>query len=82
MGKRGQRNERFLRRFLDTSGVTVAFATDATIRAYAQLYRQLRTQGTPIPTNDLWIASLAVEHDAALFTRDKHFRHLPQLDTI
>jgi len=63
-------------------GVSAIFATEATTRAYAQLYRQLRAQRTPIPTNDLWIAALVVEHDVALFTRDVHFANLPQLDLV
>ena len=82
VGTRGRENERLLRRFLERPGVSVVFATEATTRAYAQLYRQLRVQGTPIPTNDLWIAALVVEHDVALFTRDEHFSNLPQLDLV
>ena len=82
VGTRGRDNERLLRRFLERPGIGVAFATEATIREYASLYRQLQAQGTPIPTNDLWIAALVVEHDVALFTRDEHFRHLPQLDLL
>jgi len=39
----------------------------------------MRKQGTPIPTNDMWIAALALQHSLALHTRDKHFVHLPQL---
>ena len=46
---------------------------------YAHLFYQLRQQGTPIPTNDIWIAALTVEHGLALFSRDSHFDHLPQL---
>jgi len=30
-------------------------------------------------TNDLWIASLACQHDMPLFSRDDHFSKLPQL---
>lgn len=43
---------------------------------------ELRTQGTPIPTNDLWIAALVVEHGLTLYTRDRHFEHLPQLPLL
>lgn len=82
VGKRGRENERLLRRFLERPGVSTVFATEATTRAYAQLYRQLRAQGTPIPTNDLWIAALVVEHDVALLTRDEHFAKLAQLDLV
>jgi tRNA(fMet)-specific endonuclease VapC len=78
-GSRGAENERVLQRFLAKPGVDLLFAAETTTRHYAQVYRQLRTQGTPIPTNDLWIAALVVEHDLALCSRDEHFRHLPQL---
>jgi predicted nucleic acid-binding protein len=79
VGQKGRQNEAFLQRFLASPGVDVLYLSDATTRVYASLYRQLRAQGTPIPTNDLWISSLVIEHNLALCTRDGHFRHLPQL---
>ena len=82
VGTKGRANERVLHRFLAQPGVTILHSTDATTRAYAALYRQLRTQGTPIPTNDLWIAAIVVEHDLALYSRDAHFDVLPQLNLI
>jgi tRNA(fMet)-specific endonuclease VapC len=82
VGRQGLENERLLRRFLERPGISVVYATDATTRAYAQLYRQLRVQGTPIPTNDLWIAALALQHDLVLFTRDTHFDCIPRLARI
>jgi len=82
VGSRGRENEAVLQRFLSKAGVEVAFATDGTTRAYAQLFRQLRAQGTPIPTNDIWIAALVVERSLALYTRDAHFRQLAQLDIV
>lgn len=81
-GSKGRENEEVLRQFLDTPGVEVLYAGDATTRTYASLYRQLRRQGTPIPINDLWIAALVVEHNLVLCSRDKHFEHLPQLDLV
>ncbi len=62
-----------------TEGVSVLFADDQTTHHYASLYRQLRKQGTPIPTNDLWLAGLVLQHNFALHARDKHFDCLPQL---
>jgi tRNA(fMet)-specific endonuclease VapC len=79
VGARGRSNERTLQRFLQKPGVSVIYADERTTRTYASLYRQLRTQGTPIPTNDLWIAALVLDHDLALYSRDRHFEHLPQL---
>lgn len=78
-GRRAADNERTLRRFLLKDGVRVLFADDQTTHHYASIFRQLRKQGTPIPTNDMWLAALVVQHDLALHARDKHFDHLPQL---
>lgn len=82
VGTKGRANERVLHRFLAQPGVAVLHTTEATTRCYAALYRQLRTQGTPIPTSDLWIAAIVVEHDLALYSRDAHFGVLPQLNLV
>ena len=79
LGRRQTENERTLRRFLLKDGVRVLFADDQTTHHYASVFRQLRTQGTPIPTNDMWLAALVLQHNLALHARDKHFDHLPQL---
>lgn len=81
-GKKGRENERTLQRFLAKAGVEPLFPSEATTHAYATLYAQLRRQGTPIPTHDLWIAALVVEHSLVLFSRDAHFEHLPQLHRL
>ena len=78
-GRRGRENEATLTRFLSKEGVVVLGVSEATTRHYAALYLQLRAQGARIPTNDLWIAALVLEHDRILVTRDDHFRRLPQL---
>jgi predicted nucleic acid-binding protein len=39
----------------------------------------LRWQGTPIPTNDMWLAALVLQHNLALQVRNEHFDRLPQL---
>jgi len=44
-----------------------------TAEHYAAIRAELKSAGTPIPTNDLWIAALAREHRAAVVTRDRHF---------
>jgi len=79
VGTRGAENERVLRRFLMKSGVAVLFADDQTTHYYATIFRQLRRQGTPIPTNDLWISALVLQHNLILCARDRHFDHLPQI---
>lgn len=81
-GTRGTENERILRRFLMKPGVAVLFADDQTTHHYAAIFRQLKRQGTPIPTNDLWIAALVLQHDLVLCDRDRHFDRLPQLTRV
>jgi len=82
LGRRGAENERVLRRFLLKDGIEVMFADDQTTHQYAGVFRQLRAQGTPIPTNDMWIAALVLQHNLALHDRDRHFDHLPQIVRI
>lgn len=79
LGRRTAENENALRRFLLKDGVSVLFADVQTTHHYATVFRQLRKQGTPIPTNDMWLAALVLQHNLALHARDKHFDHLPQL---
>ncbi len=81
-GARSRHNERALVRFRESPRVSVLFADEGTTHFYGRLFAGLRGAGTPIPTNDLWIAALAVQHDLTLFTRDKHFDRLPQIPRI
>ena len=69
-------------RFLDSQRVQVLFADEQTTHHYGDIYAQLKRQGTPIPTNDIWIAALVVQHDLVLFARDAHFDSLPQLPRV
>jgi tRNA(fMet)-specific endonuclease VapC len=82
VGTQGARNEAVLRRFLMKPGVGVLYADEQTTHHYAAVYRQLRKQGTPIPTNDMWIAALVLQHSLALCARDSHFDALPQLPRV
>ncbi len=77
-GTAGRRNEA-LARFLGSPRVDVLYADEQTTHHYASAYAQLRRQGTPIPTNDLWIAALVVQHDLVLFTEGAHFAKIPQI---
>jgi tRNA(fMet)-specific endonuclease VapC len=78
-GDRQPENERALRAFLARSGVAALFPDDQTTLYYASVQQQLRRQGTPIPTNDLWIAALALQYNLTLHSRDGHFDRLPQI---
>jgi tRNA(fMet)-specific endonuclease VapC len=81
-GARTTENEANLVRFLNSPRVDVLLADEETTHHYARLFHQLRHQGTPIPTNDIWIAALVVQHQLYLFARDAHFDYLPQIPRL
>lgn len=79
LGGQARRNEQALARFLQLPQVEPLFADDATTRIYALIYADLRQSGTPIPTNDIWIAAIVLQHDLVLFSRDRHFDAVPRI---
>jgi tRNA(fMet)-specific endonuclease VapC len=78
-GKRAAPNETRLQWFLSQDGVTTLGVDASVSHRYAEIHRTLKGLGRPIPTNDLWIASIAVEHGLVLYTRDAHFQKVPGL---
>ncbi len=81
-GTLARQNERYLARFIQSHRVEIVYADDATTHHYAGLYAELRRNGTLIPTHDIWIAALTIQHDLVLFTRDKNFDNVPRLARI
>jgi predicted nucleic acid-binding protein len=80
--KKGEEQVRILNTLLNQPGVRTAHTTDGTAHHYASIYSQLRRKGTPIPTNDIWIAAIALEHGLILYTRDAHFDKIPSVPRI
>lgn len=78
-GNQESTNAANLQRFLNSPRVSILLPDDQTTHHYAQLYVQLRKESVAIPTNDLWIAAVAVQHNLVLCTSDAHFKHLPQV---
>jgi tRNA(fMet)-specific endonuclease VapC len=78
-GQQKSTNAANLNRFLNSPRVSVLLPDEQTTHHYAQLYVQLRGKGIAIPTNDLWIAAVAVQHNIILCTSGTHFEHLPQV---
>ena len=83
-GLLGSKKKARLEEWLDEllSDVRVLEAASRTSSVYAQVRQQLRTAGTPIPENDVWIAATAIEHGLPLATRDRHFRVVKGLEII
>lgn len=78
-GNQESANAANLQRFLNSPRVSLLIPDEQTTHHYAQLYLQLRRKSVIIPTNDLWIAALVVQHDLVLCSSDAHFQHLPQI---
>jgi tRNA(fMet)-specific endonuclease VapC len=81
-GSRSERNAEALDRFLQRSNTGVLLPDVETATYYARIYNDLRRAGRPIPTNDIWIAALALQHDLTLDARDQHFNRVPGLRLV
>jgi tRNA(fMet)-specific endonuclease VapC len=68
--------------FLSEPTVTTAPTTTSVARRYGRIYAQLRREGRPTPTNDMWIAAAAIDTGGCLLTFDGHFDHVEGLDVI
>ena len=78
-GRSEGRNRAELNAFLDSPRVVVHAIDVETADFYAAILNNLKRAGTPIPTNDIWIAAVAFQHGYKLFTKDKHFDSVPGL---
>ncbi len=74
-----EKNRNELNLFLDSPRVKVFEVNAETSEFYAKIITELRNSGTPIPTNDIWIASAAFQNGLKLFTMDIHFKKVSGL---
>ena len=74
LGSQAERNERELRQFLRHPFVETLDIDDDAARIYAEIMVELRKAGTPLPTNDIWVAAAASREGATVLTYDEHFR--------
>jgi tRNA(fMet)-specific endonuclease VapC len=68
-----------LAHFLASPRVDVVPVDEETAERYALILDSLRRAGTPIPTNDVWIAASAMQYGSVLLTTDPHFRAVAQI---
>jgi tRNA(fMet)-specific endonuclease VapC len=78
-GSKRKANEETLQRFLSKPAVKILNATAVTAEVFGTVKQSLRTAGTPLPINDVWIAAHALETGSVLVTFDDHFRVVPGL---
>jgi predicted nucleic acid-binding protein len=80
-GKDEKKNRAILQEFLSSPRVKVIEIDEETSERYAAITDYLRVKGTPIPTNDLWIAASAMQHGLKVLTTDKHYLKIPHIIT-
>jgi predicted nucleic acid-binding protein len=78
-GTRAEVNERELSAFLRHPVVHVLDVDDDAATVYADIVTALRAAGTPLPTNDIWIAAVAAREGATVVTYDAHFRAISRV---
>ena len=79
MGHKLKYNIKDLKDFIEQPGVYIIDIDDPIAERYGILIKTLKKNGTPIPTNDVWIAATALEKGARIATYDAHFQAIPGL---
>jgi predicted nucleic acid-binding protein len=75
-----QRYEHWLVEYL--AKFRVLNVDEQTTTSYAAVRGELKRAGTPIPSNDVWIAALCRQHSLPVLSRDRHFDLVPGLRRI
>ncbi len=78
-GKKEKKNRHELEALINSPRIEILNHDSDTSEFYAVIFKNLKIKGTPIPTNDIWIAATAMQHGLALLTLDKHFEKIPGL---
>ena len=81
-GSKEAENRMQLERFLSRDFVKLSCVSRPTSEYYALLMASLRRNGTPLPTNDVWIAAAACAEKVPLISRDRHFTKINGLQLI
>ena len=78
-GARLKQNRKLLEDFLQKPSVQVLPGTAETAQIFSEIKFDLKSSGSPIPLNDVWIAASTMETGSVLVTFDKHFTRIPGL---
>ena len=78
-GTKEKKNREILNNFLKKTTVKIIHTTMETAEIYGRLKTNLKIKGAPVPVNDLWIASHAIETGSFLLTFDVHFKTIPEV---
>ena len=81
-GRHTERNEQELERFLRHPVVEELVVDHDVARIYAEIVLSLRRKGTPLPTNDIWIAASTARAGATLLAYDAHFAAIERIGVL
>jgi tRNA(fMet)-specific endonuclease VapC len=82
LGRKRQDNEADLATFLGHPAVQVLEVDAEVSRLYSEILVDLRKAGTPVPTNDIWIAAVAARNGTAVLTCDEHFERITRVGAV
>jgi len=82
LGRRRGRNEADLKDFLANPVVESLVVDEEVSRHYAEIVCDLRRSGSPVPTNDIWIAATAARVGALVLTYDSHFEKISRVGSL
>jgi predicted nucleic acid-binding protein len=78
-GSRETANRKELDQFLDSPRVEIFVLDESSADYFSLVFNNLKQNGRPIPTNDIWIAASAMQHGRTLVTLDNHFSYIAGL---
>jgi tRNA(fMet)-specific endonuclease VapC len=81
-GSRYEQNFDVFEKFSKQTNCNLLFADKNSLELYADIFLQLKKNGTPINQNDIWIAVICLQHDLTLITADRDFNKIPQLECV
>lgn len=81
-GRMAKQNRELLRAFLLNPIVEEIVVDREVAQLYGEILSTLRSNGSPMPTNDVWIAACAVRHGATVLTFDSHFTAISRVGSV
>ena len=82
LGSRFENNVADLDEFLSHPMVELLSIDAEVAQIYGEIVVDLRNNGRPVPTNDIWIAATAARAGGAVLTFDDHFREINRTGTV
>ena len=82
LGRRRSQNEMELAEFLSHPVVELVSVDNEVARHFAEVVVDLRRSGTPLPTNDVWIAASAARSGSLVLTFDQHFEAITRVGSV